>query len=910
MKTHKTNETNHGNRARYLNWMKSLSVFFLFLLGSNFSQSQQSLFGLDYNSSTGTSRLVSINETLGTTSTLVSFPASYGLVSRLTYVENQDAFFAYGRSSNTDSTILIKINTCNLSFENIGIVMLGNNPAYVPEGLAYDPNTDVLYGAIGTSLGGFSSNRLISLNTTTAAATQLGNISQTPTIINNELDMMVFTGTANASSTLMGFDNFPNVNSALYTVTYSGIGIGTATDLINYNASSSYRGLAYQESTDLVHTVIGTSLRSINPASGNLNPGAVTITGTTSIVGLSWGEITTGCPYELGDVAVTCDSIDCICCGAPTICIPFNTKCEIQDSMIGIDFCVNYDQNFLTPTGNVTLGDVVLDGSPNADYAINYVMTPGELHVSIFYLPSAPVTAMFEGAGEIACVEFTLSSSYTTGDTLELSVCEVIEGFQTSVEFECADTGSFVLLNDDILDGTLMFWNDDLRPLRYDQANTADYLITNISGTDDNCTVINPNVGVPDLDGKFTYDINNGPSLEILRDIQGNSTSSAPCPSPTGVMPVINGMDAYWTSLVTTLNGSFVPNPYQIIAMDVNMDGYVSANDITHIQNRTIGNICEYPQAWNYTPNPTANSLDWRFIDRTTVENSPEYTVSNVYPANDLVGYSKYNVPDVPFCLEVAVDTNGTFCTLVGDENYNGILLGDANGNWNGNTPTVIIKQVPDEVFYDLSQVTADQNCVFSIPVYYTSTDNLMALDFSMDYDESRLTLQNIVPASGANGQMIGAHNDLGDQVLFTSYSSVPGGINLAAPVYYLEFTSIDDDIYPSDLGSISSYFNGSSATSTIVGTTTSCSTLDVTKITESVNVQVSPNPFQDVLDIDFGTELIEETTITVYDLQGRKKIELDCLSNGKVSINTEKLATGAYMIYINEKSIGKVIKL
>lgn len=908
MKTHKMNESKNWNRTRYLKWMKSLSVLFLFLLGSSFSQAQQSLYAIDFFG--GQSRLLVVDEVTGTTTPIMIFPASVGRVGRLAHAPDQGVFYAYGDLLTTTSTNLLRINSCDSSFIDLGNITLNGNVVFPSEGLTYDPISEVLYAAVGTIFNSPTSNRLVTLDQTTAVATLVGNITQSPTIINNEMDVIEFTGTANPTSTLLGYDNFPGNNSAIYTIDYNGTNPGAASDLLNYGVPIGLGDFAYLESTDLLYYVGGSVIGTINPATGVINPVTIPLIGAGTVYGAAWGSLASGCAYELDDISLTCDSIDCMCCGDPTICIPFNVKCEIQDSMIGIDFCVNYDQNFMTPTGNVTLGDVVLDGSPDADYAINYVMTPGQLHISIFYLPSAPATAMFEGAGEIACVEFSLSSNYTTGDTLDLSVCEVIEGFQTSVEFECADSGSFVLLNDDILDGTLLYWNDDLRPLRYDQTNPADYLVSNISGTDNSCAVINPNVGTPDIDGNFTYDINNGSSLEILRDIQGNSTSSAPCPSPIGVMPVINGMDAYWTSLVTTLNGSFVPNPYQIVAMDVNMDGFVSANDITHIQNRTIGNICEYPQAWNYTPIPTANSLDWRFIDRTTVENSPAYTVSNVYPANDMIGYSKYNVPNVPFCLEVAVDTNGTFCTSVGDENFNGILLGDANGSWNGNTPTVIIKQAVDEVFYDLSQVTADQNCVFSIPVYYTSTDNLMALDFAMDYDESRLTLQNIVAANGTSGQMIGAHNDLGDQVLFTSYSSIPGGINLAAPVYYLQFTSIDDDIYPNDLGTISSYFNGASATSTVSGTNIACNTLDVATISGEANVEVSPNPFEDLLEVNFGTDLVQETTITVYDLQGRKKIEIDCMSNGKVSINTEELAAGAYMIYINEQSIGKVIKL
>ncbi len=906
MKTQK-NESNFRYLSRYLKWTKRLT-FLILLLGSNFTNAQQSLYAIDF---TGTqSNLVIVNPTTGATAPILTFPAAVGRVGELTWAPDQGVFYAFGNFTNTTVTRLLRINTCDSLVTNLGAVTLGGTNVFVNEGLAYDPNTQTLYGAVGTVNGSFSSNRLVTINQTTAAATLVGNITHTPTVVQNELDHLEFIGTANATSTLFGFDGAPvgsgNIGGT-FIIDYTGTSAGTATTQTTYVPYFSIGDFAYLEGTDELYHVGAGFVGTIDPITGNITNTA-TLIGTNTITGASWGTLSTACPYELGDVAVTCDSMDCICCGAPTVCIPFNAKCEIEDSIIGIDFCVNYDQTMMTPTGNVTLGDVVLDGSPDADYAINYVMTPGELHVTIFYLPTAPMTAMFEGAGEIACVEFALSSSYQTGDTIGLGVCEVIEGFQTHVEFECADSGSFVLLDDDILEASLIYWNDDMRPLRYDQSNPADYLVTNISGTDDNCAVITPNAEVPDIDGNFTYDINNGTSIEIHRDIQGNSTSTAPCPAPSGVMPVINGMDAYWTSLVTTLNGSFVPNPYQIIAMDVNMDGFVSANDITHIQNRTIGNICEYPQAWNY-PNPTTNSLDWRFIDRTTVENSPEYTVSNVYPGDDAVGYSKYNVPDVPFCLEVAVDSNGAFCTTVGEEDYNGILLGDANGSWTGNTPTVIIKLVQDEVFYDLSQVTADANCVFSIPVYYTSSNNLMALDFIMDYDESRLTLQSIIPASGVNTQIIGAHNDLGDQVLFTSYSSIPGGVNLSTPVYYIQFTSVDDEILPGDLGAIKSYFNGDNATSTITGTNVACSTLDVLDVSENSGITISPNPFENELNFNFGDDFDQNVTITIFDLQGRKKIECDCTSNELVSLDTKELAAGAYIIYINEQSIGKVIK-
>jgi hypothetical protein len=121
--------------------------------------------------------------------------------------------------------------------------------------------------------------------------------------------------------------------------------------------------------------------------------------------------------------------------------------------------------------------------------------------------------------------------------------------------------------------------------------------------------------------------------------------------------------------------------------MDVNMDGVISAGDISQINQRTVLIQDEYKQAWNYNVDgsPSANyvrSKDWVFVGKSTIEFDPGYTKSSTYPLDDGIGFSKNRVPEAPFCIWTGVDNLPDACPDVGVETFYGILLGDANGNY------------------------------------------------------------------------------------------------------------------------------------------------------------------------------------------------------------------------------------
>lgn len=213
--------------------------------------------------------------------------------------------------------------------------------------------------------------------------------------------------------------------------------------------------------------------------------------------------------------------------------------------------------------------------------------------------------------------------------------------------------------------GKLMFWSDN-SPIIYNPDDPDNYLITNIYGVDSMCS--NKSLPTqPDVNGQFSFITDNGPFIQIERDI---------LPS-TNVQPVINGFDASLAHKVLINDPGFIPTIYQAIALDVNADGVISAGDVSQLNLRSVKTIAEFKQKWNYTNNGSTNgeaSKDWLFLDSASLA-LPAYRISVTYPYSDGQGFSKSKVPVVPFCLQAPQENDS-------EKTYIGVLLGDANGNY------------------------------------------------------------------------------------------------------------------------------------------------------------------------------------------------------------------------------------
>lgn len=606
------------------------------------------------------------------------------------------------------------------------------------------------------------------------------------------------------------------------------------------------------------------------------------------------------CPYAIGADTIVCGDLDCPTIANPTICVPFLATQTVQDSMIGIDFCMTYDPTVLSPTGGVEIGDVVLHSGTQpswGNYAINHTQTPGQLHVSIWYNGSAPAGTYFQNQGEIACVEFQLQTGFQAGLETTIGSCEVMESFPLYTELECADSAVWRFENDSVAEGTVIFWNDEARPLRYDDQNLSAYLATNIIGTDASCL---PTTGAPtsqpDLDGHFDYHLSNGPSIQLTRDIDNN----------TSVMSVINGQDAYFMSLITTLNPSFLPSDFQMLAADLNMDDVVSAGDITHLMDRVILNIGQFPQAWNPTPTANNPTLDWRFVDEHTRMNN-DFVVSSNYPQSDGSGYTRYDVPDVPFCLPLQTSSTA-FCNIYDSTLYHSVLLGDITGGWSDVVATALksAATTSDTVVFDLCNAIAQGPLTYRIPIYAKSTQSMTAMDFDMDYDQTKLNMSgvhNLYP-----NLMDMAYNVYqADRLLMTSYSLQLGGIN-RQPVYELVVHMAQANTRPTeaDLGMITAFFNGQKAAVKVIGHAPGCASITSLAPTLTELVSVYPQPMKDYLIIEHPAQI---DLIQLIDLQGKVLTSHVVGTGQQTKLDMSALPNGIFVLMIDGQVIQKVVK-
>ncbi len=364
-------------------------------------------------------------------------------------------------------------------------------------------------------------------------------------------------------------------------------------------------------------------------------------------------------------------------CNLENVCIPIEVIGEGITDVIGFDIVLTFDNTKIIPTGNIFKSNDLVDLNYfNTDYNID--LFNERMLITVFLNSNAPIGTIFSGTGDIICIEFGKRPAFSAEDSCVIWMTSLLESFSGGgvVQRDSISSGVFSTLRNSTFLGSLAFWADN-SPISYDPDNPTDFLITNITGINSTCDSSSATTIHPDLVGAFTHNLNDGVYLSIDRDIEGM----------TDVQAVINSFDAFLVRKILLDDPTFDPTIFQMIAMDVNIDGVISAGDLSQINQRSLLIIDEFRQAWNYhgdgSPMPNyERSKDWLFISDRTILFDPAYSQSSSFPLDDGIGYSKYRVPQAPFCIWTEIDILPFLCPDFGIETYFGILIGDVNGNY------------------------------------------------------------------------------------------------------------------------------------------------------------------------------------------------------------------------------------
>lgn len=570
-------------------------------------------------------------------------------------------------------------------------------------------------------------------------------------------------------------------------------------------------------------------------------------------------------PYEVKAVSQTCE--------VATYCVPVAAASTYTvDNVKGYDVIMNYDATKVVPTGNVTVYDVLTTSSYIETAAA--IATPGTLNLSLYFNGTAPASAEFAGTGNIFCVEFTRLPGFLPVDSAAISISFLQESYITGVQTKLVTARKAYSTTQQNYVANLEFWSDN-SAISYDATAPNAYLVTNVYGATGS-TINNPSAPVtPNVAGQFTHDLTTGTSLSIKRDI--NNLNS--------VQLLINAADAVLGKTLL-INGAFTPSVYEILALDVNLDGVVSAGDVSQLKQRATLALPEYMQAWNYDNAGVSNgqpSKDWIFVDAARVATAA-YQISATFPANDGVGYSKGKVPVVPFILPTNVSNytaNSSTCPTVGTETYKGILLGDVNGSYAAFTADGILKtNNTDYILVDLNNVIVEGTKV-SVPVAFVSEEPVNAFDIALEVNENKLTYVSM------EDNQLGSESESfynSDDKTFRYSAFNLNEFSSNARVIYITFETTDGTISEKDINAELGLLNGKQTE---------------VRFTKSVDVanngiDIYPNPSNGMFTLMSNVE----GKVDIVDITG-KLVHPGALvkANQVMEVNMPELSAGVYFV-------------
>ena len=491
-------------------------------------------------------------------------------------------------------------------------------------------------------------------------------------------------------------------------------------------------------------------------------------------------------PYAVGSITQTCD--------LPEFCVPISVSAAFPvTGVIGYDITMNYNPSDLEPTGESEIFSDLIDG--NLVSATVNVTSAGVAQIMITLNGNAPSGTQFLGYGDLICVRFNRLSGLGANDSTEVSISSVVESYVSGPVSVSATSAYSYSEPNTFYSGNIAVGGSNVG-LNENESTSATAPQTLVYGSSNG--VIN-NAASPaeiETDGSFMHDLNNGLDLVIERDIDNMAS----------IQKSVNGADVLLAKAL--LNGSYTPTIFEVLAMDVNMDGAITAGDISQMNQRAALMIGEYQQAWNTTGQP---SKDWIFVDEARLA-QPSFAISSSFPGDDGVGFSALRVPAIPFTLPTAAsdfNPNSAVCQQWDLENYKAILLGDVNASYGLN-----VANAQDSILIDLSQAvytTEGASNFIEVPMIaqFTGSD-VRSLDVAFKFNQNKLAYNSSI-AIASDLELVAAYNTDDQFARLIATRNTSEAIADGVVIAHVKFEVIDEcsAVFSTDFNSITTWLNG-----------------------------------------------------------------------------------------------------
>ena len=563
-------------------------------------------------------------------------------------------------------------------------------------------------------------------------------------------------------------------------------------------------------------------------------------------------------------------------CSNKYVVMPVQILTTVSE-VIGYDIVLQFDSTKLI-FDSVHVYGKVIDSSYVSAFSYNPPGS-GTVNLTLALNGNAPAGTTFNGIGDLFSVVFSKTSNFGPKDIVSFTITSLRESYYTGTAYKYSKDGVYKSFSDSVYTGSLKYYTSQI-PIKGLQSGPS----TNIYGNNSFTTACGTKTSTPitaDSLGNFHYTIDNGYAMVIER----------PIPLFTSLFGVLTGNDAYLLRMA--LQGSSNPSALQLLAMDVNLDGKLSAGDLSQLNQRIVNQIGEFAQAGFY--NNQGQSLgngpskSWLFVDSVTL-NSPAFTS----------GYSPNNIPSVPGCIPVNGHLTG--CTSFVPETVTGLLVGDIDGSWasyaaNNNSPVAKLTSNGEMntndlnepmILLDLANKKTNADSSVEIPVSIIANQKVNSIDFSFTENNSEQVFSGFSNFYEPSLEWL-ANKDLDNTIMFTSssLSTLPSNTNL----FTLNFKPSKSQITANDIQIGIGLINGKSAK---------------VKITQPLENQadyritICPNPSKGIFKINTP----ETVTLNITDIAGGCILSNKIINSGENSIiDLTAQAKGVYFVRLSNSN-------
>ena len=315
------------------------------------------------------------------------------------------------------------------------------------------------------------------------------------------------------------------------------------------------------------------------------------------------------------------------------------------------------------------------------------------------------------------------------------------------------------------------------------------------------------------------------------------------------------------------------------------MDGVVNHQDLTQLSSRSVLQIPEFKQQWNYMgqdqPVIDTPSLDWVFYDSEKTRFHLPTRLSKTYPDDDGTGYSRHRVPAASDTVIVPYQPGNPYPDF-----EEGVFYGTFLGDLDGSFAFTEDDRTEGKIIVDFANAEFINSDSTYIPLLVESSQPVYSADIKIQVDTGNINVHRFDTASVENLH----YHSIGDVSFMISWSS--STIETAKPFARMVFQK--NEVSHQDILNATGFINGKPCNVEM----TVISSSSMKQLSETEEMYIYPIPAGNFIRIKMPGDISGNVELNIYHTSGRKVLTKEVIhtSIDAMKIDLSGIRNGTYV--------------